>query len=120
MKTRKFIFVLLSFIFSHGAFAGDQITASEAAKFIGQSKTVCGHVASTFYARSSRGAPTFINLDKAYPNQIFTVVIWQDDRYKFPGPPEREYKDKDVCVSGVIKVYRGVAEIIVKSPDMIR
>jgi len=33
--------------------------------------TVCGEVASTHYAVRSRGNPTFINLDKAYPNQIF-------------------------------------------------
>jgi hypothetical protein len=31
----------------------------------------------------SRGKPTFIDLDKPYPSQDFTIVIWDDDRAKF-------------------------------------
>jgi hypothetical protein len=27
----------------------------------------------------SKGKPTFINFDKPYPNQDFTVMIWDDD-----------------------------------------
>ena len=42
--------------------------------------TVCGIVASAHYAASSKGQPTFVNLDKPYPNQIFTVLIWGSDR----------------------------------------
>jgi micrococcal nuclease len=99
--------------------ASESISAKDAMNFIGQVKTVCGHVAGAFYSRSSKGAPTFINLDKPYPNQIFTAVIWQDDRYKFSGPPEREFRDKNICVTGLIKVFRGTAEIIVSEAGQI-
>jgi hypothetical protein len=59
------------------------ITAAEAENHIGDTATVCGQVASTKYAASSRGQPTFINLDKPYPSPIFTVLIWGLDRAKF-------------------------------------
>jgi hypothetical protein len=72
--------------------------------------TVCGKVASTHYAKSSKGEPTFLNLDEPYPREIFTILIWGSDRGKF-GTPESEYKGLQVCVTGKITTYRGVPEI---------
>jgi len=48
------------------AYSQDTITPEDAAKFIGQQKTVCGMVASANFAAKSKGQPTFINLDKPY------------------------------------------------------
>jgi hypothetical protein len=44
----------------------------------GETATVCGTVTGVHYAASSKGMPTFINFDKPYPNQDFTVMIWDD------------------------------------------
>lgn len=96
------------------------ITAAEARNYVGEVKTVCGFVASTKYAKNSKGKPTFLNIDKPYPNQIFTVVIWDDDRSKFQGEPENYYSGKTVCVTGQIIVYRGLPEIILREPSQIR
>jgi hypothetical protein len=63
----------------------------EAGSHIGEVQTVCGMVASSKFASQSKKQPTFINLDKAYPNQIFTIVIWGSDRGKFSEPPEDLY-----------------------------
>jgi len=52
-----------------------------------------------------------LNLDQLYPNQIFTVVIWGEDRSKF-GAPEEKYMGKRVCVSGDVKEYQGTPEVI--------
>ena len=88
-----------------------RITAAEAKDHIGDRATVCGRVASTHYAKSSRGEPTFLNLDEPYPKEIFTILIWGSDRGKF-GTPESEYKSLQVCVTGKITSYRGVPEIV--------
>ncbi len=100
-------------------FGADNITASEAKNHIGETATVCGEVASTRYAASSRGQPTFINLNKPYPNQVFTVLIWGSDRAKF-GNAEAIYRGKSVCVTGTIKEYRGVPEIIANEPSQVK
>jgi micrococcal nuclease len=81
------------------SYAETSISAAEAAKHIGEKAIVCGKVASTHYAARTRGEPTFINLDKPYPNQIFTVLIWGSDRSKF-GDPEEMYWNKHICVTG--------------------
>ena len=90
----------------------------QARAHIGEQATVCGVVYGGYYARSSRGRPTFINLDGAYPNQKFTIVIWGDDRHKFRSP-ERRYQNKKICVKGVIESYRGVPQIIVSERSQI-
>jgi hypothetical protein len=101
------------------AFAQETISASDAATFIGQQKTVCGTVASAHQATRSKGQPTFLNLNKPYPHQVFTVLIWASDRNKFEKPPET-LSGKEICVMGVIQSYRGSPEIIVKDPSQIK
>ena len=97
---------------------GKRITAGEASAYVGQTATVCGYVASTKYAYRSKGQPTFLNLDEPYPRQIFTALIWGNDRPAF-GAPETTYSGKNVCVTGRIKNYRGKPEIIVSDPKQI-
>ncbi|HUD57469.1 MAG TPA: hypothetical protein VMR02_19715 [Terracidiphilus sp.] len=41
---------------------------------------MCGTIASEHTAIGTKGMPTFINLDRPYPNQVFTLLIWGDDR----------------------------------------
>jgi DNA/RNA endonuclease YhcR with UshA esterase domain len=101
------------------AHAQQKLTAAEAKDHVGERATVCGAVVSTRYAVRSRGEPTFLNLDKGYPDQIFTIIIWGRDRAKF-GAPETKYANKNVCVTGTITSYRGVPEIEATEPSQIK
>jgi micrococcal nuclease len=47
-------------------------------------------------------------------------VIFGPDRSKFPDAPELYYKNKKICVTGTIKQYKGVPEIIVTDPSQIK
>jgi len=114
------VLILISLFFlSNLSGQTDYITPGDASKHIGETKTVCGTVASTFYSVRSKGQPTFLNLDKPYPNQIFTVVIWGPDRNKFKNSPEVFFKEKTICVTGQIETYRGKPQIIVRDPSQI-
>jgi len=96
-------------------FAGSR----SAACVLGEKATICGEVISTHYAARSRGNPTFLNIDKSSPNQIFTVVIWGRDLPKF-GDPEEIYRGKHVCVTGKISLYRQVPEVVANEPSQIK
>ena len=100
-------------------FADQTLSAREAAKHVGEQATVCGVVASAHYAARSKGQPTFLNLDEPYPNPIFTVLIWGEDRPKF-GEPEVRFRDKRICAAGVIRLYRDAAEIVAREPSQLR
>ena len=88
---------------------------------IGEKTTVIGPVVSTKYATSSKGQPTFLNVGKPYPdNNRFTVVIWIQNRPAFPYPPESHYSGQTIAVTGLIKDYKGAAEIEVTAPSQIQ
>jgi hypothetical protein len=96
----------------------DDVPASEAYSHVRETATVCGKVTGVHYAANSKGKPTFINFDKPYPNQDFTVMIWDDERAGF-GSLER-YTGRQVCAHGVITEYRGKPEMILRSPDALQ
>jgi DNA/RNA endonuclease YhcR with UshA esterase domain len=110
---------LLGLTLTLPAIAQKKLTAGEAKEHFGETATVCGEVASTRYADSTKGQPTFLNLDKPYPHHIFTVVIWGNNRSKF-GAPENDYKGRRICVSGKITAYAGLPEIVAEEPKQIR
>ena len=95
-----------------------RLTSAEAKNHIAERATVCGNVVSAHYAARTKGNPTFLNLDEPYPKQIFTILIWGSDRAKF-GDPENKYANKKVCVTGTIKDYRGVPEVVAEQPSQI-
>lgn len=90
------LFIFITIIYSYFlSYSKKYITPAEAINYIGQEKTVCGVVVSTKYAFFSKGQPTFLNLDKPYPNHIFTVVIWGKDRVKFSNPQKLTIREKE-------------------------
>lgn len=120
---KKFILATLLVIAAIGATAyadgrSAHLSTRQASSHIGENATVCGKVVSTKYADRSNGEPTFLNLDRPYPNHIFTIVIWGEDRAAF-GKPERTYSGKRACVKGLISQYRGRAQIVATATEQL-
>jgi hypothetical protein len=114
------LFLILSVVGSFPAFAQENtITAADADKYVGQKATVCGIVASASFSSKSEGQPTFLDFDQPHPRQIFTAVIWGKDRGYFSSPPEVAYRGKNICVTGLVKLYKDKPEIIVTLPSQI-
>lgn len=95
------------------------ISAAEAINHIGKTRTVCGRVASATWNRSSKHQPTFLNLDRPHPDQLFSIVIWLEARKLFTFAPEERYLNKRICVQGTIQKFRKKAEIAVDRPSQI-
>jgi hypothetical protein len=114
--------LIVVLLLSIAAPAYSQVTISpeDAINHIGENGTVCGVVASAHFAGRTKGQPTFLNLNRPYPSHIFTILIWGSDRSKFPGSPELYYNHKKICVTGTIKQYKGIPEIIVRDPSQIK
>ncbi len=56
------------------------LTAVQAKHHVGKPRPVCGVVANATFAARSKGLPTFLNLEKPYPEHIFTALIWGSER----------------------------------------
>jgi hypothetical protein len=108
-RARLFIFVVFTMVpvAAHAA----SLSPEEAANHVGETATVCGPVVSASYLPQAPQSPTFLDLGKQFPNQIFSVIIFGSDRPKF-GTPETSMRDKSICVTGTIFLYQGKPKII--------
>ncbi|HEX5422571.1 MAG TPA: hypothetical protein VFW94_03415 [Candidatus Acidoferrales bacterium] len=112
----------LTLVFSLAAHAAAPIktySPTEAAQAVGHHATICGVVANVRFAINSPGSPTFINLGQPYPNEPFHIFIRGDDRPGFSPAPE-SWQGKEICVTGNVRLYKGIPEIIARSSGQIR
>ncbi len=110
-KILLLIFITLSQLFAA------TYTAKEAWNHVGEDAVVCGKVVSVYYSKRSKGKPTFLNLDKPYPNSPFTVVIWGDKRERFENI--KSYKGRRLCFKGTIESYKERPEMEISSPSQV-
>jgi len=109
----------LLFVVSAPSLAEGPVPSAEASKHVGETVTVCGTVAGAAHFDRLKGEPTFLNFDRPYPDQTFTVVIWGDNNRKFESPPHRLFAHREICVTGTVETYRGKPQIEVRDPSQI-
>jgi hypothetical protein len=119
MKCVSLLFVVLV-TFGVSAAAQDAQTntpakypASEAKAHIGVEAVVTGTVAEV----NKTERLVRLNLDKPYPNQVLTVVIWADKTNLFP--EVEKLRGKSVEISGKIVDYRSRPEIVMSSTNQL-
>lgn len=61
---------------------------------------ICGTVVRTFKSKKNN---IFLDIDKAFPNSIFSVSIWSRDISNFSYDPIATLKSKKVCFYGIVK-----------------
>ncbi len=83
----------------------------------GREISVCGTVVST---KLSKKGNVFLNLDKKFPNQVFSVTIWKDQLVNFSYLPHEELMGKQICVKGVVKNFNGTPSMNVEREEQIR
>jgi micrococcal nuclease len=111
---KQLLFSLIGvFLMAFDMKAQSSIPATEASKNIGKKLTVCDKVFGGRFLENANGTPTLINMGDAYPNNPFSFVIFGEDRKKFSYKPEEFLVDKQICVTGEIKEFRGKPQIVV-------
>lgn len=95
------------------------VEAADAASVVGEQAVVCGTVVNAVYAATTGGRPTFLNLERPYPDQPFDAVIWGRDRDRFDRPPEEGYRRLRICVAGEVTTHEGTPRIEVRTPAQI-
>lgn len=97
----------------------EKIDAFQAKEYLGKIKSVCGKVVSIRNDLEMLPSPIFLNLEKEYPDHIFTVFITSSTREKFDSNIDSIFLNKRICVMGLIKEYKGKPEIVVNNPKQI-
>lgn len=100
----KNLIIVIFLIFSANCFSQDTITTAKVKDYLDKEVCVVGKVVS--FKIASEGKNTnYINIDKPYPESIFTVVISNNYLEKLNIKIE-DLKDKTVYVKGIITVYK--------------
>lgn len=59
-------------------FASKGISPEVAGNYVGKEVLVTGKVISSYFAENESGSPTFLNLDKTFPNNALSVIIFKN------------------------------------------
>lgn len=97
-----------------------EYTPQEAGTHMGETAKVCGHVQGAAYFQDRDQSPTVMRVGGTYPYERINVIIYGENRGKFSPAPEEAFRDKDVCVTGMIDFYEGAAMIAIDGPDKIQ
>ena len=82
----------------------------------GKKVTITGTVVG---ARKTKNGHLFFNLDKNYPNQIFTVAIWKKSIANFSYDPLTEWDGKQVSLTGKIADFDGIPTMIIEKENVV-
>ena len=89
-----------------------EIPHTAAIQNIGKLRTVCGKVQSTYINSNTASQRIYLNMGCEYPNHTFTGLIWySSNKDNFDGRPDKKYRKKDICISGVITVFNDKPQI---------
>lgn len=95
-----------------------KIEAAKAAFYVGKPVMACGILKETKHLSNRH----YLNLDKPYPNQTLTLLVWDNDYRWFE---ERFGKidghiGKRFCARGTIEEYKNNLQIKVGNPQFLR
>ncbi len=116
---RYLLSLLLSVVLTTAASAQITIKAEDIGKHVGDSVKICSKVFSARYFEQSKNSPTLLNVGAAFPNQLFTVVIWSEVRKQFETAPELLFLNQPVCVSGKVELFKDKPQIVLYSKEQI-
>jgi hypothetical protein len=111
LLTTAICFSLISF--------SQTVPLDSVAKYEGKTITVCSKVLGT-HVSSGEKKNTTLNFGKPYPDNTFTVFIGESDLANFKYNPSEFLNDKNICITGVVKMYKDKPEIIVSKEEQIK
>ena len=97
---------------------GQTVSLDSLRYYEGKKVTVVAKVQGIFVSNKTKKT-TFINFGKPYPNHKFVVVIFEKDLVNFKYDPSIFLKNKTVCITGIVKMYKGLPEIIATKEEQI-
>jgi hypothetical protein len=116
---KKGLGAVMALLVSAIAFSQQEIKIEDISKHVGDSIKVCTKIYGGIYLDRSKGTPTLLNAGSSYPTNPLTIVIWADARKDFKNKPEEFYKDKQVCITGTVTLYREKPQIVVQGENQL-
>ncbi|MEP7252222.1 MAG: hypothetical protein ABI683_07570 [Ginsengibacter sp.] len=115
----KKLIVLIFCCATFTAFAQKEVKVDDAKNHAGEQVKICTKIYSGKSIANSRDTLIFLDAGAAYPASPLRVVIKGSPLKEFKGDILKYYKDKAVCISGTIEMYKGKPEIQITDKSQI-
>ena len=115
---KSFFSALLILSFSTNVHAQKEIKIEEAKDNEGNVVKICTKVMDVVFDEKSKGSPTWLytSTDKNYP---FAFVIWGEKRKNFDYKPEKDLKEREVCIVGKIEILKEKPVLVIDKQSQI-
>lgn len=94
------------------------VSLDSIAKYEGKTVTICEKVLSTFQSKGEH-KNILLSFGQPYPKNTFTVVIFEKDLANFTYNPAETLKNKIICITGKVIIYKDKPEFIVTKEEEI-
>jgi len=89
------------------------INIDSLSQHVGDSVTVCTKIYGGIFLDRNKDSLTLLNAGGKYPDAPLTILIRINARHQVKDPPEIFFKDKEVCITGKIILFKEKPEIVV-------
>jgi hypothetical protein len=114
---KKIFLLIISICLWHISFS-QSVPLDSVQFYVGKTITVCSKVQGSFVTKGKKKT-TYINFGKPYPNNSFTAVIFASDSANFKYIPSEYLKEKTVCITGKVALYKDKPQMIIKKEEQI-
>lgn len=95
------------------------IPLDSAKYYVDKTITICAKVQSTYTSKGDKPVIT-LSFGAPYPNATFTAVIFSKDLASFKYAPADFLKDKEICITGQVAIYKDKPQIVLTTEDQIK
>lgn len=95
------------------------INVKDVAKYVGDTVQFCSKVYSTRYYEGSVGKPTLLDVRANFSEPLVNTIVLGEDRKAFNDAPEILYVNREVCISGIVQLYNGSPQILIRKREQI-
>ena len=110
------LFVLSS---SMAGYSQKEIKIEEAKDNVGDTVKVCTKIVEGKFDETAKGSPTYLFTSADNTNSPLTFVIWGDKRKYFDYKPEKDLKEREVCVTGKIELLKDKPILVIDKQSQI-
>jgi hypothetical protein len=95
------------------------VTLENIARYDGHKVTICENIQGTYLSIKAKKTD-FLCFGQPYPNETFKVVIFEEALEQFSYNPTEYLKNKRVCITGEVVLYKVRPEMIITDEQQIK
>ncbi|HET7896170.1 MAG TPA: hypothetical protein VFL47_00825, partial [Flavisolibacter sp.] len=97
-----------------------EISVKDIRNYTGDSVTFCSKIYRTRYFQGSEDGPTLLDVQADFSDPLVNVVILEKDRQEFHNVPETAYLNREVCISGVVRLRNNLPYVVLRNKEQIK